>query len=156
MIAVVTGSNKGIGFSIAEGLVFSKMISRVILACRNSELAEQAAQELRSKYTESTATVECMTLDISSAASIESFIQALGAACPEGVDLLINNAATAFKGSDPTPFAQQARPTINTNYTGTVLLTSQVRKPLSTFNFQSVEIGLYLYIVSCLSYLSQC
>jgi NAD(P)-dependent dehydrogenase (short-subunit alcohol dehydrogenase family) len=34
-------------------------------------------------------------------------------------DILVNNAGMAFKGSDPTPFAQQARPTFATNYFGT-------------------------------------
>ena len=41
----------------------------------------------------------------------------------DSIDILVNNAAIAFKGSDPTPFAQQAWPTINTNYFGTLRLT---------------------------------
>ena len=35
----------------------------------------------------------------------------------------VNNAATAFKGSDPTPFHQQARPTIMTNFFGLLEVT---------------------------------
>ena len=40
------------------------------------------------------------------------------------LDVLVNNAAIAFKGSDPTPFAAQAAPTIETNFHGTVACTA--------------------------------
>ena len=39
------------------------------------------------------------------------------------IDVLVNNAAVAFKDSDPTPFQRQARPTLQTNFFGTVRLT---------------------------------
>lgn len=41
----------------------------------------------------------------------------------ERIDVLVNNAAIAFKGADPTPFAQQTRPTLATNFEGTVGVT---------------------------------
>jgi carbonyl reductase 1 len=42
------------------------------------------------------------------------------------VDILVNNAGIAFKSSDPTPFPQQARPTVCTIYFGTLRLTEKL------------------------------
>lgn len=39
------------------------------------------------------------------------------------VDILVNNAGTAFKGSDPTPFRDQAEPTLRVNFFRTIELT---------------------------------
>jgi carbonyl reductase 1 len=61
-------------------------------------------------------------LDIADSASIEQFTQQLYSDYPS-IDILVNNAAIAYKAADPTPFAKQARPTITTNYFGTVQLT---------------------------------
>ena len=35
-------------------------------------------------------------------------------------DLLVNNAAIAFKAADPTPFHEQTKPTLDVNFRGTV------------------------------------
>mmetsp|Transcript_24217 Transcript_24217/g.47442 ORF Transcript_24217/g.47442 Transcript_24217/m.47442 type:complete len:212 (-) Transcript_24217:142-777(-) len=43
-----------------------------------------------------------------------------------GFDILCNNAAMAFKGSDPTPFAKQAEPTMKINYYGTLEVCDQL------------------------------
>jgi carbonyl reductase 1 len=37
--------------------------------------------------------------------------------------VLVNNAGTAFKGADPTPFEKQTKPTLDVNFRGTVDLT---------------------------------
>ena len=42
------------------------------------------------------------------------------------LDVLVNNAAIAFKGADPTPFEGQTGPTLRTNYKGTVALTERM------------------------------
>ena len=42
------------------------------------------------------------------------------------VDVLINNAATAFKGSDPTPFEQQCKHNLAINFRGTVEFTEEM------------------------------
>ena len=94
LVAVVTGSNKGIGLEIARGLAASPNVGRVILACRNEKLAEAAAVEIRADNDGTV--VECMKLDISSADSITNFCGELDSTCPRGVDILVNNAATTF------------------------------------------------------------
>jgi carbonyl reductase 1 len=42
------------------------------------------------------------------------------------IDILVNNAAIAFKAADPTPFAEQAAPTISVNYFGTLYITQNL------------------------------
>lgn len=64
-------------------------------------------------------------LDISSKESILSFAAGIKDDF-EKIDILVNNAAIAFKNADPTPFSQQARPTIMTNYFGTQWLTEEM------------------------------
>ena len=63
--------------------------------------------------------------DISSNESIDDFIARLSNDYP-CIDVLVNNAAIAFKGADPTPFSQQAAPTITTNFFGTLYLTKSL------------------------------
>lgn len=65
--------------------------------------------------------MEFKQLDISDEGSIDSFVRGISA-----VDILVNNAAIAFKDQDPTPFAMQAAPTFNTNYFGTIDLTMKL------------------------------
>ena len=116
-IAVVTGSNQGIGKEIAKEL--SSVGCKTILACRNLEAAKSAATEIGGDN------VDIRQLDISSKESIDSFTESLMKDYP-CVDILVNNAAMAFKGSDPTPFDRQARPTISINYFGTLWLTEKM------------------------------
>lgn len=94
---------------------------KVILACRSQARGEEA----RAKLTALGADVECMTLDIDSTASISAFTAAV-AAKYNCIDVLINNAAIAFKHADPTPFEQQAAPTLRPNFFGTLQLTEEL------------------------------
>eukprot|EP01035_Chromulina_nebulosa_P017532 gene17532-23094_t len=116
-IAVVTGSNKGIGFEIVKKL--SSIGYKTILATRNVDLGSKAASSLRSQGLD----VEFRELDISSDESIKAFVSKFQSDYGK-CDVLVNNAAIAFKGSDPTPFKLQAEPTIKTNYFGTLSLTT--------------------------------
>jgi len=63
--------------------------------------------------------VEFRLCDIGSKESIIRFISSLEKDYPK-IDILVNNAAIAFKSSDPTPFRKQARPTIFVNFFGTL------------------------------------
>ena len=69
--------------------------------------------------------VEFRKLDISDENSIKSFCAQMSHDY-QSIDVLVNNAAIAFKGSDPTPFKEQARPTVTTNYFGTLAITKEL------------------------------
>ena len=97
-VAVVTGSNQGIGKEIAKKLL--KSGCKTILACRNLVSAEATAKEFHS---EGLTSVECRELDIGNESSIQNFVSNIEKDY-ECIDVLVNNAAIAFKGSDPTPF----------------------------------------------------
>ena len=130
-IAVVTGSNQGIGKEVARKLL--KDGCKTVLACRNLGSAEAAAEEMRE---EGLSEVECRELDISNRSSIENFVS--GIERDHGhIDILVNNAGTAFKAADPTPFEVRMAPFFHsTLYTylftncfyGTFLATSSTHR----------------------------
>ena len=132
--AIVTGSNKGIGLEILKGILKIQEYKCVIMAVRSLERGEEAKATLN---TADQGRVDVRELDISSSDSISSFVSSLAGS---EVDVLINNAAMAFKGADPTPFREQARPTIHTNYHGTVQLT-QLMIPLLKANSRIVNVA---------------
>lgn len=111
-IAVVTGSNQGIGYHIALQIACSGRYSDVILACRRKDAGTQAAAKM--KQVGAKCNIECMQLDIGKEASINAFTH-LFRSTYGALHCLVNNAGMAFKGADPTPFNEQAEPTINVN-----------------------------------------
>lgn len=115
-VAVVTGANQGIGREIARNLASD---FRVILACRNSDAGVAVETEMRTAGLD----VKYMQLDIGELASIETFVSLLEQDCPV-VDVLVNNAAIAFKSSAPEPFRAQAEPSFRVNFFGTCDLTT--------------------------------
>lgn len=112
-VAVVTGANKGIGYHIAASLIASKLFGTVILACRDPSRGERAAKELGGVF---------MPLCVGDAESTQRFAASLRDKYGR-LDVLVNNAAIAFKAADPTPFHEQTRPTLAVNYYGTVAVT---------------------------------
>lgn len=94
-IAVVTGSNKGIGKEVAKQLLTTCTV--VVLACRNKQLGEAAVKQLNSPK------ARFMQCDISDGSSIAAFADAFSTEFG-ALDVLVNNAGIAYKGADPTPF----------------------------------------------------
>ncbi len=111
-VAVVTGSNKGIGLAIVRGLC-KQFKGDVYLTSRDEERGKEAVtllegEGLSPKYHQ---------LDITSLESIETLkkfiVEKYG-----GIDVLVNNAGVAFKrASTATPF-EQASQSVETNFTG--------------------------------------
>jgi len=84
-IAVVTGSNSGIGLITAREL--ARAGATVVLACRDTAKAEAAASQIESALP--AAQLEIAALDLGSLDSVRSFAQRYP---HEHLDLLINNA----------------------------------------------------------------
>ena len=113
-VAVVTGSNKGIGLAIVRALC-SKFDGDVYLTSRNEERGQAAVKELESEGLK----VKFHQLDIDDVESVkrlkDDIVSAYG-----GIDILVNNAGIAFKKADTTPFGTQATVTMKTNYFSTL------------------------------------
>ena len=86
-VVIVTGGNSGIGYEAA--LVLAGKNARVILAARNMDKGEDAAQTIRQRYP--VAEVKVMALDLSDLKSVRSFATAF-LADYDRLDILINNA----------------------------------------------------------------
>eukprot|EP00471_Norrisiella_sphaerica_P002076 CAMPEP_0184484438 /NCGR_PEP_ID=MMETSP0113_2-20130426/6156_1 /TAXON_ID=91329 /ORGANISM="Norrisiella sphaerica, Strain BC52" /LENGTH=277 /DNA_ID=CAMNT_0026865431 /DNA_START=275 /DNA_END=1108 /DNA_ORIENTATION=+ len=113
-VAVVTGGNKGIGFEIVRKLASQQDVS-TILTARSKERGESACEKLKLEGLK----VEFAPLDLTDKKSISSFAEWFSKKHGK-LDILVNNAGIAFKGSDPTPFKDQAEPTMKTNFWGTL------------------------------------
>lgn len=128
-VAVVSGANKGIGFFIALQLGLSGYFSHVIVACRNETRGLAAVanmqEQLRTVNNAASAEILYAPLEIGNAKSHSEFADKMERDFGK-VDVLVNNAAIAYKGSDPTPFVQQCTPTLDINYRGTVDFTDRM------------------------------
>jgi len=86
-VVIVTGGNSGIGYE--AGLVLAGKGAHVILAVRDVNKGEKAAQAIRERHMQAQVTV--MPLDLSDLKSVRAFAQAFLAKY-ERLDILINNA----------------------------------------------------------------
>jgi len=86
-VAIVTGSNSGIGFETARALALKK--ATVIMAVRNLTKGKEAAEKIRSESEDTV--VNVMQLDLSDLESIRKFAGDFKDGYSR-LDLLINNA----------------------------------------------------------------
>jgi carbonyl reductase 1 len=132
-VALVTGANKGIGYFIALQLGLSGMFQHLILACRDVDRGNAAVasiqEQLRpTQQQQQPVQVSYAPLTLGDPTSHRALQQHVADHFGK-IDVLVNNAAIAYKGSDPTPFEQQCKPTLDVNFRGTVDLT-EVLLPL--------------------------
>ncbi|CAL8369903.1 carbonyl reductase [NADPH] 1 [Gadus morhua] len=112
-VAVVTGSNKGIGLAIVKALC-QQFEGVVYVTARDIGRGKETVETLVSEGLKPM----FHQLDINDLSSITAaaayFKDKYG-----GVDILVNNAGIAFKEADTTPFAVQAEVTLKTNFFAT-------------------------------------
>lgn len=84
---VITGANVGIGFEAAK--VLAVRGATVVLACRDVEKGQRAAEAIRGEVEE--ASVPVVQLDLASLASVREAAEAIRSSSPH-LDLLVNNA----------------------------------------------------------------
>ncbi|XP_014482464.1 PREDICTED: carbonyl reductase [NADPH] 1-like [Dinoponera quadriceps] len=109
-VAVVTGGNKGIGFEIVKALC-QKFDGNVYLTARDTNRGLSAVGELESQGLKP----KFHQLDVNDDTSVTKFRDYLKNAYG-GLDILVNNAAIAFKNDATDPFAVQAEETVRVNY----------------------------------------
>lgn len=110
IIYKVTGGNKGIGYAIVKGLC-EKFDGTVYLTARDAGRGKAAVEELNKLSLKP----EFHQLDVDSEESIRTFAKFLKEK-HGGLDVLVNNAAIAFKDAATEPFGYQAEMTLKTNY----------------------------------------
>ena len=98
-VAIVTGSNSGIGFETAR--VLAEKGADLVMACRNLAKANPKAEEIRNANPG--AKIEVMELDLSDLPSVSAFADAFRAKHAR-LDLLINNAGIMMP-----PYGQTAQ-----------------------------------------------
>ncbi|VVC41122.1 NAD(P)-binding domain,Short-chain dehydrogenase/reductase SDR [Cinara cedri] len=111
-LAIVTGSNKGIGYAIVKALC-EKFDGDVYLTARDVSRGEKAVQTLNALGLKPKFHQLDVTKD-DSVAEFKRFVEKNYA----GINVLVNNAAIAFKVNSEEPFALQATKTCKVNYFG--------------------------------------
>ena len=109
-VAVVTGSNKGIGFGIVRALC-KKFEGDVYLTSRDETRGREAVETLKKEGLDP----KLHVLDISNEQTVETLRDFMKEKYG-GIDVLVNNAGIAFKHDATEPFGHQARVTLATNY----------------------------------------
>ena len=123
-IAVVTGSNSGIGYHMA--LTLADKGAQVILACRNEEKAEVAKAKMLKTSPDANITVQC--LDLADLASVKNFANQMKQS-HKHLDILINNAGVMIPPKSVTKDGFELQ--IGTNHFGHFALTSHLLPLLS-------------------------
>lgn len=109
-VAIVTGGNKGIGYVIVKNLC-EQFKGTVYLTARDVTRGKNAVAALN----ELGLKPEFHQLDIDDEGSIAAFANFIKEK-HGGIDVLVNNAAIAFKHDAPEPFGVQAEVTLKTNF----------------------------------------
>ncbi|KAF5297231.1 hypothetical protein FQR65_LT10047 [Abscondita terminalis] len=139
----VTGGNKGIGYEIVKGLC-KQLQGKVYLTARDETRGKQALTEL--KYLGFNP--EFHQLDITDQDSVDKF-QCHIKENDGGIDVLVNNAAIAFKADYIKTTGALAEATVATNYFGTVRL-CEALFPLLRHNAQVVHVSSSVGHLSCI------
>lgn len=122
-IAIVTGSNSGIGFETAKAL--AKHGAHVVMACRNEVVATAKAKEIIQSFPKAKITVK--KCDFSDLNSIKEFAESFNKSF-ETLDLLINNAGVMGL---PKGYSKQGYEiTFATNHLGHFALTGYLMEKL--------------------------
>ena len=109
-VAVVTGSNKGIGLGVVRALC-QKYQGDVYLTSRDEGRGMEAVAVLNKEGLQP----KFHVLDIGNEESVVKLKDFLKEKYG-GIDVLVNNAGIAFKHNATEPFGVQARVTLDTNY----------------------------------------
>jgi NAD(P)-dependent dehydrogenase (short-subunit alcohol dehydrogenase family) len=120
-VAIITGGSIGLGRQMAEGL--AEMGANVVLCARKKERCEHAAEELKQLGVKALA----LACDVKNPDQIHGVVQETASQFGR-VDILINNAGTAWGAPVEGMRLEQWNKVIETNLTGTFLFSQAVGK----------------------------
>lgn len=132
-VVVVTGANKGIGYSIVEGLTKFSDKPSTVLTARSDERGKAALQKLLDASPSSKEQIFYHQLDVTKKESIKNFVDWAKASFDK-IDVLVNNAGVMPKNeltSNYLPSEEDLRSTLGTNFEGVRSLTYQILPILS-------------------------
>lgn len=118
-VALVTGSNKGIGLALVEKL--AKVYNSangwdVYLTARDEGRGHASCKQLESKGLH----IKFHQLDITSKDSRSALLNDMHTKYENGINILVNNAGILHKDMSPESFAEAAHSTMNTNFQSTI------------------------------------
>lgn len=122
-VAVVTGANRGMGRETACEI--ARMGAAVVLACRNTDLGQQAAKQITART--GARTVSAMAVDLASPVSVCRFAAEFESEFGQ-LDILVNNAAASLQQRQVTDEGFER--TWATNVLGPHLLSTRLEKSL--------------------------
>jgi len=129
MVVLITGSNKGIGLSIAELFAKSGYNSDIIITSRNVENGNKTLKTLQEKFPDSEFALH--QLDITDKKSRSEIINWAKSKCGK-INVLVNNAGFAYKAADShIPAHKQAVDTLGINYYATKDFTNEIAEIVS-------------------------
>jgi NADP-dependent 3-hydroxy acid dehydrogenase YdfG len=94
-IVFITGTNTGLGFETVKSLIQTSQTYTVILGSRSLAKGEEAAEQLRKEFPNTTSTIEVVSIDIESDESIEKVYETISSK-HDHIDVLVNNAGNYF------------------------------------------------------------
>ena len=117
---LITGANRGLGFSILQALATHSPSDHFLLAARNAKNAILAVEELRKLGLQ--AEIDIVELDVASESSIKKAEEGIRKTYGR-LDILVNNAGIAIaEGPDDSNLSQRYAETFSTNVTGVALM----------------------------------
>lgn len=115
-VAVVTGSNKGIGLAIVKGLCKAGYSGDVLLTARNEALGKKTLELMKAEGFKNVLFHQLDICEQSSSLALGKFLKEKYG----GLDVLVNNAGIAYKANAPESFGEQVDVTMRTNFWGTL------------------------------------
>jgi carbonyl reductase 1 len=137
-LALVTGGNQGIGYSIVKLLARQHKDLKVLVGSRDISKGKEAVNKLINEEKINEKQLDSIQIDLDDEKSIQTAVETIKKHYPSGLDILINNAGMAFKGSR---FDEEVcRQSAKTNYYGTKSVTLNMQ-PLLNKNARVVIVA---------------
>lgn len=125
-VLAITGANKGIGYSIIDGLLRQKNSEyKILLGTRDLNNGKDALKSLLDKHGDLAKNIDVVQIDINNQKSVDSFIEEVKKTYGF-ITCLVNNAGTTVKGDEFSTRVYDI--TVGTNYHDTVTFTNKVLK----------------------------